>query len=331
MHLRYRAPAPMCSMLGGRRELRQNVRVKPASAPEISDLVVAYDPETLERKPVLRSAVVAKLEQAGLAWGARIAAKLPARGDVLDPDEMDALLVRAHAELQRLSEEMRHGERVRTVLAPILDALRSAGETRPFRVVDVGCGPGFVVRWLAAKGDLGDDVELVGCDYNRSLVRAATDAANAEHLRCRFLVANAFTLAEPATIFLSTGVVHHFRGPDLAAFFARQAAAAAFLHFDIKPTHLSGIGAWIFHQARMREPLSRHDGVLSALRAHSGKELLAAAREGAPGLRCALFDGKVGLLPVTRIMHALVGLRTDLASAVIARLGSDAARLGDFS
>lgn len=306
--------------------------MKTIEAPEISDLIVAYDPDTLERRPVRRSEVVAALSRAGRPAGARVAAALPAQGDVLDPDEMDALLVRVHAELQRLSEEMRQGDRVRLVLAPILDALRASGAPGPLRVVDVGCGPGFVVRWLAAKGALGDDVELIGCDYNRALVEAATAAAQEERLPCRFLVANAFTLAEPATVFLSTGVVHHFRGSDLTSFFRRQAAAgaSAFLHFDTKPTYLAGLGSWIFHRARMREPLSRHDGVLSAQRAHSGATLLAGAREGAPDLACGLFDGEVGLFPVTRVMHAVVGLRRDLLPAVRARLGPDARRLGGF-
>lgn len=300
-------------------------------APEISDLIVAYDPDTLERRPVRRSEVVAELLRAGRKDGARIAAKLPATEDVLDPDEVDALLLRAHAELQRLSEEMQQGERVRRVLRPILDTLRAAGAPRPLRVVDVGCGPGFVVRWLAARGALGNDVELCGCDYNRSFVEAAAGAAREEGLRCRFLVANAFTLAEPATVFLSTGVIHHFRGADLTSFFGRQAAAGAlaFVHFDIKPTYLAGLGAWLFHRARMREELSRHDGVLSALRAHGGRALLAAAREGAPDLTCRLFDGAIGLLPVTDIMQAVVGMRSDLLPGVLERLGRDARRLGE--
>jgi SAM-dependent methyltransferase len=307
--------------------------MKIIEAPEISDLIVAYDPDTLERRPVRRSDVVAELRRAGREGGARIVAALPARDDVLDAAEIDALLVRVHAELQRLSQEMRQGDRVRLLLAPILDALRASGAPRPLRVVDVGCGPGYVLRWLAARGDLGDDVELIGCDYNRALVEAASAAAREEALRCRFLVANAFTLAEPATVFLSTGVVHHFRGPDLTSFFRRQAGAGAgaFLHFDTKPTYLAGLGAWIFHRARMREPLSRHDGVLSAQRAHHGSTLLACAREGAPDLACGLFDGKVGVFPVTRILQAVVGLRRDLLSALLHHLGPDARRLGAFA
>lgn len=303
------------------------------AAPEISDLLVAYDPVTLERLPVRRSEVVERLRAAGRPGAARIAARLPARGDVLDEREVDALLIRVHAELQRLSEEFSQGERVRAVLAPLLDSLRDAGATRPLRVVDVGCGLGYVIRWLAARGELGDDVDLIGCDYNRALVEAAAAAARDEGLRCRFLVANAFALAEPAAVYTSTGVVHHFRGDDLVHFFAQQdrAGALGLAHFDIKPSYLAPLGAWIFHEARMREPLSRHDGVLSAVRAHPGDALLAAARRGAPGLASALFDGKVGLLPVLRVMHAVVALRPRFQDPFVARLGPLAARLGGFS
>ncbi|WP_437812695.1 methyltransferase domain-containing protein [Sorangium sp. So ce1078] len=302
-------------------------------APEISDLLIAYDPDTLARLPVRRSAVVERLRAAGRRGGARIAARLPARGDILDEAAVDALLLRVHAELQRLSEEFDQGERVRSVLAPLLDALRAAGAPRPLRVVDVGCGLGYVVRWLAARGGLGPDVELVGCDYNGALIASARAAARDEGLSCRFHVANAFTLREPATVFMSTGVVHHFRGDALVAFFREQARAGAlaFVHFDIKPTHLSPIGAWIFHQARMREPLSRHDGVLSALRAHAGAALLSAARAGAEGLSSALFDGDIGLFPVLRVMHAVVGVRPDLRAPFVERLGPRGRRLGAFS
>jgi len=58
---------------------------------------------------------------------------------------------------------------------------------------------------------------------------------------------------------------------------------AAFAHWDIVPSRWSTLGAWVFHRARMREPLSRHDGVLSARRAHPAPVLVAAAAAGAPG------------------------------------------------
>jgi SAM-dependent methyltransferase len=195
------------------------------------------------------------------------------------------------------------------------------------RVVDVGCGLGYVLRWLSLRGELGEDVELVGADFNRSLVEAAERAARAEGARCRFVVADAFALERSPAVFMSTGVVHHFRDQELVGFFRAQSHALALLHFDIKPTWLSPIGAWIFHRARMREALSRHDGVHSALRAHPGEALLRAARAGAPGFEVALFDSKPALFPILRVLHAIVGLRGEHFAGFEAALGPLAARL----
>jgi SAM-dependent methyltransferase len=288
--------------------------------PEISDLVIAYDPETLERLPVRRDEVVAELERHGMGAAVRVVAPWPHRGGVLDARFVDAVLLRAHHELQRLSEEFRQGERMRGLVAPLLSVLRGAGVPGPYRVVDVGCGLGYVVRWLAAHGGLGADVELVGCDYNAPFVRFASALAAEERLGCSFVVANAFRLAEPATIFTSTGVIHHFRGEGLDRFLAEQGAsdAAAFVHCDTKPSYLAPLGSFLFHQARMREPLARHDGVLSAVRAHTGEALVRAARAGCPGFAVGVYDGEREMLPVIKVMHSLVGVRRALAGAYVA-------------
>lgn len=301
--------------------------------PEISDLVVAYDPVTLARLPVQRDAVLAELERHAMRAATRLVAGWPHAAGVLDARFIDGVLHRAHLELQRLSEEFRQGERVRRVLRPILDTLRAAGVPGPYRVVDVGCGLGYVVRWLARYGELGADTRLLGCDYNAAFIRRAARLAAEEQLPCSFVVGNALRLDEPATIFISTGVIHHFRGEGLDRFLAGQgsSAAHAFVHCDIKPTYLAPLGAWIFHQARMREPLARHDGVLSTLRAHPGELLVAAARRTCPEHAVAMLDGARELVPVLQVMQALVGVRRALAPALLERLGPLAARLGELA
>jgi SAM-dependent methyltransferase len=297
-------------------------------SPEVSDLVVSYDPKTLERRPVHKREVCELFASYG-NWRARaIVESLPDTDGVLDAEHVDALLLRVHCELQRLSEEFQQGLRVQRVLKPLLAALRESGVPLPLRVVDVGCGLAYVLRWLALRGELGADVELVGADLNRSLVEAAERAARAEGARCRFVVADAFGLELSPAIFMSTGVIHHFRDQELVAFFRAQSHARALLHFDIKPTWLSPIGAWIFHRARMREALSRHDGVHSALRAHSGETLLGAARAASPEFRFALLDSQPSLFPILRVLHAVVGVRADSWARFEAALGPLAARLG---
>ncbi|MFI7540745.1 class I SAM-dependent methyltransferase [Actinoplanes sp. NPDC049599] len=238
---------------------------------ELTDLLWAADPVSGERLPVRREAVIAQLEKGGQRRAARLARKLPARDGVLVAGEIDALQIRVHCELQRLGEELQLPRRV----AEWVLRFRQSRGSEPIRVVDVGCGLGYVVRWLAAYGVLGPGVELVGVDLNRALVERAGELAAAEGLRCRFVAGDALAPGVAgddgrATVVISSGLLHHLPATALPGFFAAQRAleVAAFAHWDIDPGPWTTLGAWVFHRARMREPVSRHDGVLSARRAH---------------------------------------------------------------
>lgn len=294
---------------------------------EISDLIVDYDVETLARRPVVRARAATTLAENGQRWAAKYVARLPAADGILDAAVCDGVLLRAHTELQRLSEEFLQADRARRLLMPLLRTLRRAGVPPPYRIVDVGCGLGYLVRALAAHGRLGRDVELIGCDMNRSLVEQAQRLSEEESLTCDFRVANAFRLEQPAHIFMSTGVIHHFRGDALQGFFQGQAPGQAFVHYDMQASWAAPIGSWIFHQARMREPLARHDGVVSAIRAHSASTLLAAAPR--TGFTCAPFDSAQGLTgAIVRPMHAVVGTRPHLWDRFTEELGPLRSRLG---
>ncbi|HYH86387.1 MAG TPA: class I SAM-dependent methyltransferase [Pyrinomonadaceae bacterium] len=298
--------------------------------PEISDEIVAYDPATLERLPVRKRDVEETFRALGNPRAARIVRAMPERGDALDPEAVDRLLVTVHCEMQRMSEEFQHGRRVFELLSPLVKAV---GETRAaprrLRVVDLGCGTGFVLRWLAAHARFVQQVELIGADYNAALVREAQGLAREESLDCKFVVANAFRLEEPADIFITTGVIHHFRGDALTRLFRQQeeARASAFLHFDFQPSPFAPLGSWLFHFIRMRQPLARHDGVLSAVRAHTAERLLAAAREGAPGFRVSMCGTRLWRTPIPRAFHALVGARPRVWDAFANALGRRASRL----
>lgn len=242
--------------------------------------------------------------------GRRVVRGLPTRPDgTLDPAAVDQVLLRCHRELQRLSEEMQQGRRVATVLGPLLQALRETGTARP-RVVDIGCGLGHVLRWLAWHRPVGE-VELVGCDLDEVLVGEATRLAAAERLDCTFLVEDALALEQPADVVISTGFLHHLRGPDLVDSLARQTGVPAVVHWDVATGPLTGLGARLFHRARMHEPLARHDGVVSALRAYDDDALVAALREGAPGLVPLLVDGP-GRNPLVAVLRPVLGLQPHL-------------------
>lgn len=288
--------------------------------PEISDVVVDYDPVTLARRAVAKREAIDQLRDAKMpARARRIASRLETRGEMFDPDAVDGVLVRSHLELQRLHEEFRVGALMRQLLVPVIELIAPAHDG-PIRIVDLGCGLGFITRWLARHGELDARVELIGADYNRTLVTAAQRLADEEQLKCRFVVANAFALTEPAHIVISTGVLHHFRGDALAAVFREHARAgiAAFVHLDIRPSFIAPIGSWIFHRSRMREPLAQFDGYWSTVRAHHARTLVSAARE-ATEYTLATIDTRAGLLALIRIFQAVVGVRgigaADVAAA----------------
>lgn len=297
---------------------------------EISDLIVDYEVGNPLPTPVDREQARLKLYDNGQHWAARYVSSLPARDGILDADHCNALLLRAHIELQRLSEEFLQVDRLRAILLPVVRVLRNHGSTE-IRIVDVGCGLGYLVRALTAHGRLGRDVQLHGCDFNAALIAAARKLADEESLGCEFSQANAFELGEGAHIFISTGVLHHFRGPRLADFFRQQNHAAAFVHFDIQTSPFSGIGSWLYHRTRMREPLARHDGVVSAQRAHPATTLMDAARH-ATALSCGVLDRSRNVLDVAiRPLQSVIGIKREWSAELRNELGPLQSRVEGLS
>ncbi len=288
--------------------------VMAARLAEITDLLWQVDADGI-RFPVAKADVLSRLRACGQYRAARIVSAIPAAGGVLDPDYVDALGIRVHCELQRLGEELQFGRRVAALLSPIIEAMRRCG-AGPLRVVDVGCGLGFVVRAMAACSALGPDVELVGVDLNPVLVARARHLAGREGLACRFLQGDALRPGVAVKdgmccVVISSGLLHHLPESGLAEFFAAQArlGVAAFAHWDIAPCLWSTLGAWVFHHARMREPISRHDGVLSARRSYPAAALLAAARSGAPGYDIQALEGSRWHPRALDVLRPVVGIR----------------------
>jgi SAM-dependent methyltransferase len=281
---------------------------------EITDVIVDYDPETLARRPVRKADAIARLRASGgSALACELVADMPDADGILDEAAVDRLILRAHTEMQRLWEMLLHGRRVAALVGAIVAALERRG-TAPIRVVDVGCGAGYVVRWLAAHQAFGPDVELIGADYNAALVAAANELAELEGLKCRFVVANAFRMQETASVYMSTGVLHHFAGDGLDTFFRAQAERrpAAFVHFDVQNSWAAPIGAWLFHKAKFRERVGQHDGIVSALRAHDADDLARVARAAAPGYRIIQFNRPLRWMPVVRTMNAVIAVEPEL-------------------
>ena len=103
----------------------------PKQSPEISDRIVDFDGATLERRPVMKSEVLREFQALNNRFAVRVVEKLPVdRDGVLDPQAMDRLLVTVHCEMQRMSEEFQHGQRMAELLNPLLNAIRDSSSPR---------------------------------------------------------------------------------------------------------------------------------------------------------------------------------------------------------
>ena len=281
---------------------------------EITDLLWQPDGHGGSR-PARGAEIRAALLERGQHRAARIVARMPSSRGTIDAEYLKALAIRVHCELLRLSEELQFGRRVQAQLAPILTDLRTTSDDA-IRIVDLGCGLGFVLRSLAASSGLGPDVQLVGVDLNSALTERARDLARQERLTCQFICDDAMhpqaAVQDAArTVVISSGLMHHIPERSLPDFFAAQArlGVAAFAHWDIAPCLWSTLGAWIFHQARMREPVSRHDGVISARRAYPAAALDAAARAGAPDYDPQVLEGSRWHPRSLDVLRPVVGIR----------------------
>ncbi|KRE37759.1 hypothetical protein ASG73_08955 [Janibacter sp. Soil728] len=266
---------------------------------EISDVITPG--------PVRRSEAVARLRAAGQLPAARLVERMPATDDVLDDAHVVALMRRVHAELQRLGEELQLPHRV----AEDLDRLRERAGRPLRRVVDLGCGSGYVLRWLSHAPSMAG-VELVGVDHDPGLMEWAARLGAADGCRARFVVGDALApgvaIEDPeATVVISSGVLHHLSAQDLRGFFAAHEAAgvAGFAHYDPEPGWLTNLGSWVFHRARMREAVSRHDGNLSMRRAHPAAVLRDAVAAGAPGYSAECASGQ----SVLRVLRPVTGTK----------------------
>jgi len=301
--------------------------------PEITDLIIQYDPKTLERLPVRKSDVLDVFAGFGNRKALRAVAALPDHQGLLDNRAIDRILISTHWEMQRLAEEFYHGHRVWDLLRRVVATVRATGYRDKLRVIDVGCGIGYTTRWLAAHIPLQKHgIDVVGMDLNSTLIREATRLAAAEHLNCQFVQGDAFSREHSGHIYLSTGVIHHFRGESLREFLRRheQPDTFAFLHYDFQPSVLAPFGSWFFHYLRMRTAIARHDGVLSAVRAHRANTLVDAARSAVPAFASGIYGAKIWKTPAPRVFHTLFGVRRPLLDELPRQLGIRIVRLGEL-
>ncbi|HEX3543889.1 MAG TPA: methyltransferase domain-containing protein [Candidatus Acidoferrum sp.] len=191
------------------------------SQPEITDLISRYDAYTLKRLPVGKQEVLELFARYRNRKAMRAVLALRENASILDDHEIDVLLLTVHWEMQRLAEEFYHGHRVWALLRHIVAAIREAGVHETLHIIDVGCGIGYTIRWLAAKIPLADyNIELTGMDLNATLIAEANRLASAEHLPCQFFQADASQVNTPTTFFCQPALFTIFAATRFSNFYA---------------------------------------------------------------------------------------------------------------
>jgi SAM-dependent methyltransferase len=278
---------------------------------EITDLLVGEPGGGVDLADVER-----RLRLNGQRRAARIVRRIPAPGRRLGAPELDALRFAVHCELQRLEEELQLPRLVAEHLEPLVADTRRRVGRRDVTILDVGCGLAYLLRWLSLRSGWDPAVRYVGIDLDGGLLRHATRLATDEGARCEFREGDARFLDRhvddpDGTVVVSSGLMHHLDPQALPTFFAahERGRISAFAHWDLTPTRWAVAGSWVYHRARARLAIARHDGVTSTHRAYPASTLLAAARRGAPSYVLSCVDGSPWRPNPIRVLRPITGMR----------------------
>lgn len=133
-------------------------------------------------------------------------------------------------------------------------------DPKGLRILDVGCGGGFLAEAFAADG-----ADVFGLDLSPGAVRTARDHAAGQDLRLRVVSGRAESLPFPLAMFdavLLADVLEHLddRAKTLAESFRVLKGGGVLLYETVNRTFLSRIGAiWVMEYALKKIPVRSHD------------------------------------------------------------------------
>jgi 2-polyprenyl-3-methyl-5-hydroxy-6-metoxy-1,4-benzoquinol methylase len=170
---------------------------------------------------------------------------------------------------ERVLHDLARVNRVTFTAWPTIAFLnRAIGESKSFRLIDVGFGDGDVLRavarWARKRGVAAD---LVGVDLNEKSVKAARDATPAD-MAIDYRAGDYADQAGPWDFVVSSQVTHHMTDPQLLAFlrYMESEARMGWLICDLHRLAFSYWGFPLLARLLMVHRVVREDGQLSIAR-----------------------------------------------------------------
>ncbi|WP_298348748.1 methyltransferase domain-containing protein [uncultured Dokdonia sp.] len=158
------------------------------------------------------------------------------------------------------------------------DMITSQPDKKHWRVIDVGCGDGEVLRQIARHFEnLDYKIDFIGLDINeKSIARAIKKSEGISHLA--FSTQNILTL-DAATagcdIILCTLTMHHFTDQQIFTFIKTfvQLASTGVIINDLQRSKIAYRLFQLFSGIFMKSKIAKYDGKVSIARAFKKEEL----------------------------------------------------------
>jgi len=145
------------------------------------------------------------------------------------------------------------------------------------RIVDLATGSGDIPRLIADYGrQIGADLQIDAVDQQSSTLQVAKKLS-AQYPEINFVEGNIleWNSAQPFDLVLCTLALHHFSEDDAVRLLrhCRALSRRFVLVSDLRRGWLATIGVWLLTTTIFRDPMTKYDARLSAVRAFSFSEI----------------------------------------------------------
>lgn len=150
-------------------------------------------------------------------------------------------------------------------------------------ILDVGCGSGDIPLAVAAKLRRDGYAPRIICADLHQPILAVARRHIGDAMRCDYLCADGLRLPLPdraVDLALCSAMLHHFPEAEATRLLGElgRVVRGAVVVSDLARGWVTYLGACALTAVATRNPATRHDGVASALRAYTAREVRALAR-----------------------------------------------------